>query len=172
MAHLLGGENLHLEFPTRVVFDSVSLGVDEGARIGIVGRNGDGKSSLLAMLSGRLEPDGGRVTVRGGVRVGVLDQGDTLDDALTVAQTVVGDRPEHEWASDPAVRDVLSGLMGDVDHHAGVTTRSAPAFRDHRVFRCSASHAIASTSRWFVGSSRASTSQSPASSRASAPRRR
>ena len=67
MAHLLGGESLHLEFPTKVVFDSVSLGVDEGDRIGIVGRNGDGKSSLLAMLAGRLEPDAGRVTVRGGV---------------------------------------------------------------------------------------------------------
>ncbi|WP_454132104.1 ABC-F family ATP-binding cassette domain-containing protein [Microbacterium lacticum] len=115
MAHLLGGENLHLEFPTRVVFDSVSLGVDEGDRIGIVGRNGDGKSSLLAMLSGRLEPDGGRVTVRGGVRVGVLDQGDTLDDALTVAQTVVGDRPEHEWAGDATVRSVIAGLVGDLD---------------------------------------------------------
>lgn len=115
MAHLLGGENLHLEFPTRVVFDAVSLGVDEGDRIGIVGRNGDGKSSLLAMLSGRLEPDGGRVTVRGGVRVGVLDQGDTLDDALTVAQTVVGDRPEHEWAGDATVRSVIAGLVGDLD---------------------------------------------------------
>lgn len=115
MAHLLGGENLHLEFPTRVVFDSVSLGVDEGDRIGIVGRNGDGKSSLLAMLSGRLEPDGGRVTVRGGVRVGVLDQGDTLDDALTVAQTVVGDRPEHEWAGAATVRSVIAGLVGDLD---------------------------------------------------------
>ena len=67
MAHLLGAEALHLEFPTRVVFDSVSLGVAEGDRIGIVGRNGDGKSSLLAMLAGRLEPDAGQVTVRGGV---------------------------------------------------------------------------------------------------------
>ena len=80
MAHLLGAEALHLEFPTKVVFDGVSLGVDEGDRIGIVGRNGDGKSSLLAMLAGRFAPDSGRVTFRGGVRVGVLDQADTLDD--------------------------------------------------------------------------------------------
>ena len=87
MAHLLGAEGLHLEFPTKVVFDSVSLGIDEGDRIGIVGRNGDGKSSLMAMLAGRLEPDAGRVTVRRGVRVGVLDQGDTLDDDLTIAQS-------------------------------------------------------------------------------------
>ena len=115
MAHLLGGEALHLEFPTKIVFDSVSLGVDEGDRIGIVGRNGDGKSSLLAMLAGRLDPDSGRVTVRGGVRVGVLDQGDTLDDALTVAQSVVGDRPEHEWAGDATVRGVIDGLVGDLD---------------------------------------------------------
>ncbi len=120
MAHLLGGENLHLEFPTRVVFDSVSLGVDEGDRIGIVGRNGDGKSSLLAMLAGLLDPDSGRVTVRGGVRVGVLDQGDTLDDALTVAETVVGDRPEYEWAGDATVRGVIAGLVGDLDWNGPV----------------------------------------------------
>ncbi|MBN9175867.1 MAG: ABC-F family ATP-binding cassette domain-containing protein [Microbacterium sp.] len=121
MAHLLGGEALHLEFPTKVVFDSLSLGVDEGDRIGIVGRNGDGKSSLLAMLAGRLAPDSGRVTVRGGVRVGVLDQGDTLDDTLTVARSVVGDRPEHEWAGDATVRGVIDGLVGDLDWDGPVT---------------------------------------------------
>ena len=115
MAHLLGAEGLHLEFPTKVVFDRVSLGVDEGDRIGIVGRNGDGKSSLMAMLAGRLTPDAGRVTVRGGVRVGVLDQGDTLDDTLTIAQSVVGDRAEHDWAGDAGVRDVIAGLVGDLD---------------------------------------------------------
>ncbi|EIC07146.1 ABC transporter related protein [Microbacterium laevaniformans OR221] len=115
MAHLLGAEGLHLEFPTKVVFDGVSLGVDEGDRIGIVGRNGDGKSSLMAMLAGRLEPDAGRVTVRGGVRVGVLDQGDTLDDTLSIAQSVVGDRAEHDWAGDAGVRDVIAGLVGDLD---------------------------------------------------------
>lgn len=114
MAHLLGAEALHLEFPTKVVFDGVSLGVDEGDRIGIVGRNGDGKSSLLAMLAGRLVPDAGRVTVRSGVRVGVLDQADTLDDALTVAETVVGSRPSHEWAGDPRTREVIAGLLADV----------------------------------------------------------
>ncbi|CAI9386865.1 ABC-F family ATP-binding cassette domain-containing protein [Microbacterium sp. T2.11-28] len=117
MAHLLGAEALHLEYPTKVVFDGVSLGVDEGDRIGIVGRNGDGKSSLMAMLAGRREPDSGRVTVRGGVRIGMLDQADVLSDDLTVAEAVVGDRPEHEWAGDAAVRDVISGLVGDLDWH-------------------------------------------------------
>ena len=124
MAHLLGAEALHLEFPTTVVFDGISLGVDEGDRIGIVGRNGDGKSSLLAMLAGRLEPDSGRVTVRGGVRIGVLDQGDTLDGARTVAGAVVGDTPEHEWAGDPKVRDVLSGLLADIPWDARIGTLS------------------------------------------------
>ncbi len=124
MAHLLGAEALHLEFPTKVVFDSVSLGVNEGDRIGIVGRNGDGKSSLLAMLAGLMQPDSGRVTVRGGVRVGVLDQGDTLDDDLTIAQAVVGDAPEHEWAGDARVRDVIAGLLGDLDWHASVAALS------------------------------------------------
>ncbi len=114
MAHLLGAEALHLEYPSKVVFDSVSLGVDEGDRIGIVGRNGDGKSSLLAMLAGQQEPNSGRVTVRGRVRIGMLDQADTLGDEATVGHTVVGETPEHEWAGDPRVRDVIAGLLGDL----------------------------------------------------------
>lgn len=124
MAHLLGAEGLHLEYPTRVVFDSVTLGIEEGDRIGIVGRNGDGKSSLLGMLAGRREPDGGRVTVRGGTTIGVLDQADTLDDDLTVGRAVVGDTPEHEWAGDAKVRDVIAGLVADLDWEASVASLS------------------------------------------------
>ncbi len=124
MAHLLGAEALHLQYPTKVVFDSVSLGVNEGDRIGIVGRNGDGKSSLLAMLAGRVTPDSGRVTVRGGVRIGVLDQADTLDDTDTVGHAVVGDIPEHEWAGDPRGRDVIAGLLGDLPWDAELRTLS------------------------------------------------
>ncbi|MGR0318357.1 ABC-F family ATP-binding cassette domain-containing protein [Agromyces sp. ZXT2-3] len=114
MAHLLGAERLHLEFPTRIVFDEVTLGIDEGDRIGIVGRNGDGKSTLLKLLAGRLEPDAGRVTVRRGVRIGMLDQADTIDADLTVAEAVVGGIEEHVWAGDAKVRDVIAGLLGDV----------------------------------------------------------
>ena len=75
MAHLLGAEAISLEYPTKVVFDSVTLGIDEGDRIGVVGRNGDGKSTLLRLLAGRIQPDSGRVTRRGGVTIGMLDQG-------------------------------------------------------------------------------------------------
>ncbi len=124
MAHLLGAEALHLEFPTKVVFDSVTLGLNEGDRVGIVGRNGDGKSSLLAMLAGRLQPNSGRVTVRGGVTVGVLGQADALDDTLTVERAVVGDTPEHVWAGDARARDVIRGLLADVPWDAPVGTLS------------------------------------------------
>ena len=124
MAHLLGAEALHLEYPTKVVFDSVTVGLNEGDRIGIVGRNGDGKSSLLRLLSGRIEPDSGRITVRSGTRIGVLDQSDTLDEAQTVAHAVVGDTPEHEWAGDSKVRDVIGGLLTDVPWDALIDTLS------------------------------------------------
>lgn len=120
MAHLLGAERLHLEFPTRTVFDEVTLGIDEGDRIGIVGRNGDGKSTLLKLLSGRLEPDGGRVTVRGGIRIGMLDQADAIDADVTVAEAVVGGIEEHVWAGDAKVRDVIAGLLADVPWHGRV----------------------------------------------------
>lgn len=124
MAHLLGADSLHLEFPAKVVFDSVSLGVNEGDRIGIVGRNGDGKSSLLGMLAGRVEPDAGRVTRRNDVRVGVLDQSDVFDDDQTVAHAVVGDRPEHEWAGDPQVRAIIDGLLAEVPWDAAMGSLS------------------------------------------------
>lgn len=115
MAHLLGGEALHLEFPTRTIFEGITVGVNEGDRIGIVGRNGDGKSTLLSLLSGRLEPDSGKVTYRSGTRIGFLHQSDQLDDSLSVGQSIVGDTPEYEWASYPKIRDVIKGLVSDLD---------------------------------------------------------
>ena len=117
---LLGAEGLHLEYPTEVVFESLTLGIEEGDRIGIVGRNGDGKSSLLGLLSGQLEPQEGRVTRRGGVRFGVLNQSDTLDPGASVAKTIVGERPDHEWAGDPRVRDIIDGLVSDIPWQARV----------------------------------------------------
>ncbi|MDN4519026.1 ABC-F family ATP-binding cassette domain-containing protein [Mycolicibacterium austroafricanum] len=124
MAHLLGGENLHLEYPTGVVFDSVTVGVSEGDRIGIVGRNGDGKSTLLGLLTGRIAPHSGRVTRRGGLRVGSVDQADTLDPDRTVGWSLVGDRPDHEWAGDARIRDVIGGLVADIPFGALVGTLS------------------------------------------------
>ncbi|WP_167040793.1 ABC-F family ATP-binding cassette domain-containing protein [Salinibacterium sp. ZJ454] len=114
MAHLLGAEALHLEFPTRVVFDNVTIGLNEGDRVGVVGRNGDGKSTLIKLLAGRIEPDGGRVTRRGDVTLGMLDQADELPDDLILSHAIVGDREEYEWAGDARVRDVIAGLVGDI----------------------------------------------------------
>lgn len=124
MAHLLGGESLHLEFPTRTIFEGITVGLNEGDRIGIVGRNGDGKSTLMKILAGRLEPDSGRVTVRGGTRIGYLDQSDILDDDHTVGYAIVGDTPEYEWASQARIRDVISGLVSDLPWDAPVSSLS------------------------------------------------
>ena len=120
MAHLLGAEALHLEYPTRVIFDRVTIGLDEGDRIGVVGRNGDGKSTLLRLLSGRIEPDSGRVTRRNGVTLGMLDQGDLLPEDLVVRDAIVGDKLEHEWAGDARIRDVIDGLLLDVPWEATI----------------------------------------------------
>ncbi|MFO7689628.1 MAG: ATP-binding cassette domain-containing protein, partial [Cryobacterium sp.] len=114
MAHLLGAESLHLEFPTRVIFDDVTAGLNEGDRIGVVGKNGDGKSTLMRLLAGRMEPDGGRVTRRRGVTIGMLDQSDDLVSGQTVGHTIVGDIDEHVWAGDAKIRDVIGGLVRDI----------------------------------------------------------
>ena len=115
MAHLLGAENIRHDFPTKTVFNGITIGVNDGDRIGIVGRNGDGKSTLLKVLAKRIVTDEGRVTYRGGLQVGMLDQQDVLDPGLTIGEAVVGDREEHEWAGDPKVRDVIAGLLNDLD---------------------------------------------------------
>jgi ABC transport system ATP-binding/permease protein len=124
VAHLLGAEAVHLEYSTQVVFESVTVGISDGDRIGIVGRNGDGKSSLLDLLTGQVRPDAGRVTQRSGLRVGALSQVDILDSESTVGWTLVGDRADHEWAGDPRIRDVVSGLVSDIGWNAVIGTLS------------------------------------------------
>ncbi len=114
MPPLLGGEALRLSFPTRRVLDGVSLGLADGDRIGVVGRNGDGKSTLLRVLARRIEPDDGRVTWRRDLRLGLLDQADRLASDLVVSSAVVGDGAEHEWAGDARTRDIITGLLSDV----------------------------------------------------------
>ena len=115
MAHLLGAENVSLEFPTKKVFDGITIGVNDGDRIGIVGRNGDGKSTLLKLLAKRMQPDDGRITHRNSLTFGLLDQADVIDPGQTIGQSVVGDVSEHIWAGNPKIRDVISGLLNDLD---------------------------------------------------------
>ena len=124
MAFLFGCEGIHLEYPTKKVLDDVTLGVHEGDRIGIVGQNGDGKSTLLGVLAGEVEPDDGLVRHTRGLRIGKLGQRDALDDEATVEHAVVGDTPEYVWAGDPRVREVISALIADIDWHAQVGTLS------------------------------------------------
>lgn len=124
MAFLFGCENVHLEYPTKTIFESVSLGVSDGDCIGIVGRNGDGKTSLLGLFEGTIEPDEGRVVRTSGVRFVSLGQTDSLQDEKTIGWNVVGDTPEYEWASDARIRQVIEGLIGDLAWDAPVSTLS------------------------------------------------
>lgn len=124
MAHLLGGENLTVQFTTRTILDSITIGLEDGDRIGIVGRNGDGKSTLMRLLAGRQSPDSGRVAARRGLSIGYLDQSDVLDGDSTVGESIVGEAAEHEWAANPKIREVMGGLVAEVDWHAKVSSLS------------------------------------------------
>ena len=124
MAHLLGVENLRLTVGSRLLLEDVTLGLEDGARVGVLGPNGAGKSTFMAALAGHREPDGGRVTRTGGVSVAVLSQADDLPPGATVRTAIHGQAPEHEWASDPAVRDIHAGLIADLDLDADVATLS------------------------------------------------
>ena len=114
--NLVNLERVHKAHGTTVLLDDVSLGIAAGERVGVVGRNGSGKSTLLGVLTGREDPDSGRVTRRGDLALGILDQSGTLPPGATVRDVVLPASlfaAEHEWAADPAVRSVLTGLELD-----------------------------------------------------------
>ncbi|MDK8073958.1 ABC-F family ATP-binding cassette domain-containing protein [Alloscardovia omnicolens] len=112
--HDIGLENVSLDFATKTIFRDVTLGVVEGDRIGIVGKNGDGKSTLLRILAGLQPVDSGRVTKRGGLSLGVLNQRDSLDDNATVVQAALEGREEYEWAADASSRAIVETLLLDI----------------------------------------------------------
>jgi ATP-binding cassette subfamily F protein uup len=115
MANLVSVERASLALGTTHILDGVSLGVSSGTRVGVVGRNGGGKSTLLRVLAGQQPVDQGRVTSSGALSVAMLTQVDTLDPAASVRRAVLGDLPEHVWAGDPRIRDILDGLLGGID---------------------------------------------------------
>ena len=108
--NLVNLENVTVAHGTRLLMDAVSLGVSEGDRIGVVGRNGGGKTTLLKTLVKAEEPHSGRVTHTSGLRVGVLTQDVRVDVRLTAHQAILGEAAEHTWAGDARIREVLDGL--------------------------------------------------------------
>ncbi len=110
-------EEVSKAFDIRPLLDRVSLGVSEGDRIGIVGRNGSGKSTLMKIIAGVEAPDSGRVTKSNSSRIGILAQVDTASADATVGDVVIGKREKHEWASDPKIREIFTGLFGGFDDH-------------------------------------------------------
>lgn len=120
----LGLEHVSLAFATKTVFTDVTQGVFEGDRIGIVGRNGDGKSTLLKLLDGTQEPDSGRVTRRNGLTFGMLTQRDALNDNATLREAALEGREDYEWASQQQSREIVEALLGGMNLDAKIGSLS------------------------------------------------
>jgi ATP-binding cassette subfamily F protein uup len=115
MANLVNLERVSKAYGVRPLLTDVSLGVGGGERIGVVGRNGDGKTTLLQVLTGQEPPDAGRVSMTRGIVIGYLHQGDTLDDTHSVRDAVLAGRPDHVWAAEPDTREVVEELLAGIE---------------------------------------------------------
>jgi ABC transport system ATP-binding/permease protein len=115
MSNLVNLERVSKAYGVRPLLAEVSLGVSAGERIGIVGRNGDGKTTLLQVMTGQEPVDEGRVSAARGLHVGYLHQGDTLDDTHSVRDSVLGGRPDHVWAAEPQTREVVEELLAGIE---------------------------------------------------------
>jgi ABC transport system ATP-binding/permease protein len=113
--NLVNLERVSKSYGVRPLLHEVSLGLGVGQRIGVVGRNGDGKSTLLALLGGREAPDSGRISHARGLRVGHLSQTDELAVGASVREVVLAGRDEHEWAADRTMRETVEVLLAGVD---------------------------------------------------------
>ena len=115
MANLVNLERVSKAYGIRPLLTEVSLGVSAGERIGVVGRNGDGKTTLLQVLTGQEPPDSGRVSMSRGLAIGYLHQGDTLDDTHSVRDAVLAGRDDHVWAAEPRTRELVTELLVDIE---------------------------------------------------------
>ena len=124
MVNLINAERIRIAFGTRTLLDAVSLGLGRGDVVGVVGRNGDGKTTLLEVLTGVREPDSGRVTRSGSTSIGYLRQAEQTDSEATVRAVIVGGQPDHVWAAQATTRVVVEHLLAAVDLDAPLATLS------------------------------------------------
>ena len=115
MANLINAERISIAFGTRILLDGVSLGLDHGDVVGVVGRNGDGKTTLLELLVGERDPDSGQVVRNRSATIGHLGQVEDFAAGATIRDVVVGGRPDHAWAADAGKRSVVTHLLGTLD---------------------------------------------------------
>ena len=124
MVNLINAERVSMAYGTRPLLDAVSLGLGRGDVVGVVGRNGDGKSTLLRILTGQLDPDAGRVIRAGTLSIGYLDQSDDIAPGTSVRDLIVAGRADHSWAAAAGTRTVVEHLLGEVHLESPVDTLS------------------------------------------------
>ena len=120
MANLVNAERVSKSYGTRILLDDVSLGLAKGDVVGVVGRNGDGKTTLLSILTGRVEPDSGQVTTTGSASIGYLTQDEDFAADATVRDVIVHGEPDHVWAANTLTRAIVTHLLADIDLDAPV----------------------------------------------------
>jgi ATP-binding cassette subfamily F protein uup len=103
---------VHLAYGHHPLLDGADLAIQANERIGLIGRNGAGKSSLLRLLDGRNQPDDGAINIAGHVRVATVEQEPTLDEALSIEETVMGeyDPDSEDWGRASRVRALIDKL--------------------------------------------------------------
>ncbi len=158
-------EDLTKSYGDRMLFDSITFGVNEGDKIGVIAKNGTGKSTLLRLLSGHESPDSGSITFRNDLRVGFLDQTPIFEPGTTLMHNLlraIHENDHEEWSREDRVRQMLSQLgINDanltVDHLSGGQLKRAALARvllgapDLLILDEPTNHLDISTVEWLEG---------------------
>ena len=108
--NILNIEHIHKIFGDKVIFDDISCGIDQGEKIGIIGVNGTGKTTLLRVIAGEEEPDEGQVITQNGIRISWLPQTPEFPQHMTILDYVAEGKWQKDWSTESEARRMLNTL--------------------------------------------------------------
>ena len=132
--NILNIEHIHKIFGDKVIFDDISCGIDQGEKIGIIGVNGTGKTTLLRVIAGEEEPDEGQGITQNGIQISWLPQTPEFPQHMTILDYVAEGKWQKDWSTESEARRMLNTL-GITDQNINMDNLSGGEKKRNEIFQ-------------------------------------